>query len=268
MTSGADTVVMWKDSSGFYRFGPSVGVTYYWDANGQNPTTTPSGSIYKFSSAYTGFTFNMGSGNDKFTIDSSVGVTTGLTFSLYGYGGNDTLWGGDGADYIDGGVGSDSLVGASGNDNILGNDDGDTIDASAGDDTVSGGGGFDLLLGGKGNDSIDGDSGEDEIYGGDGNDTISGGDDTDTLYGENGNDTVDTGDYGTSNAGGTAYGGSGDDLLYGNFYSVLIGNIGSDHLTGEQLGVGINTRGYGNAPGAGDDGSPDYASKLGYYSES
>ncbi len=82
---------------------------------------------------------------------------------ILGYGGNDTISGGNGDDFIVGGDGDDAVDGGNGDDTIYGDD---------GDDTLSGGNGRDTILGGAGNDIIDGDNGPDTISGGDGNDVI------------------------------------------------------------------------------------------------
>ncbi len=107
------------------------------------------------------------------------------TFVLYGEGGNDTLnaagvfgvdpinilYGGDGADLINGWL-VDSLYGGAGN------------------DTITSQGGNDLLDGGLDNDSLDGGADNDTLFGGDGNDTLNGGNDNDTLDGGNGDDSM------------------------------------------------------------------------------
>ena len=107
------------------------------------------------------------------------------TFVLYGEGGNDTLnaagvfgvdpinilYGGDGADLING-----WLV--------------DLLYGGAGNDTITSQGGNDLLDGGLDNDSLDGGADNDTLFGGDGNDTLNGGNDNDTLDGGNGDDSM------------------------------------------------------------------------------
>ena len=90
---------------------------------------------------------------------------TGFTSNLYGYAGNDRLYGGWGNDTIDGGTGNDHLYGGDGN---------DSLDGWTGDDRLYGGSGSDILLGYDGNDYLDGgrDGHVDYLYGEAGNDTF------------------------------------------------------------------------------------------------
>lgn len=90
---------------------------------------------------------------------------------LNGMGGNDTLYGYHGSDWVYGGSGNDIMSG------------------SSGQDWVYGGSGSDIVNGGSGNDWVWGDAGRDTVYGGLGNDTVSGGAGNDTLYGNAGRDT-------------------------------------------------------------------------------
>lgn len=54
------------------------------------------------------------------TTVSGQSRATALEDTIYGLGGNDSLYGGDGADYIDGGTGNDNLYGQGGADLLLG----------------------------------------------------------------------------------------------------------------------------------------------------
>ncbi len=101
---------------------------------------------------------------------------------LYGYAGNDTLDGGDGADTLDGGAGNDTLNGGAGNDTLYGD---------IGNDTLNGGDGNDTLDGYTGDDTLYGGTGDDNLHGGDGygNDILEGGPGNDLLQGYNGDDT-------------------------------------------------------------------------------
>ncbi|WP_136419243.1 calcium-binding protein [Herbaspirillum sp. ST 5-3] len=115
-------------------------------------------------------------------------------------------------------VGADTLYGISGvanringlggNDSLYGQDKDDVLDGGAGNDNVSGGGGNDLLTGGTGNDTIDGGAGND-IYMfnlGDGVDTIG---DYDTVVGN-----VDKLQFGAGiNASDIQVNRSGNDLI-------------------------------------------------------
>ena len=116
---------------------------------------------------------------------------------IIGDAGNDTLYGGDDADWIEGGAGDDTLKGDAGDDTIDGGAGDDWIAGDAGDDTIDGGAGDDWLYGREGNDTIDGGAGDDllygnadddTIYGGAGDDRINGGAGDDTLIGEAGDD--------------------------------------------------------------------------------
>jgi Ca2+-binding RTX toxin-like protein len=101
--------------------------------------------------------------------------------------GDDEAYGGPGDDWVLGGQGDDKLWGDSktwshqidaiidvgeGADFLHGNLGDDTIDAGPGADTVLGGQGEDRLIGGAGNDWLSGDRGSDTISGGGGADTF------------------------------------------------------------------------------------------------
>ena len=137
---------------------------------------------------------------------------------MKGFGGDDTIFGGDGDDTISGGDDNDVLVGGSGGDSILtggaGNDllvggnqgniyptsgdtastGGDTLDGGDGNDTLYGNTGSDTLLGGAGDDELFGEWGADSLTGGDGADTLDGAAGGDTLSGGSGNDALSGGD--------------------------------------------------------------------------
>lgn len=118
--------------------------------------------------------------------------------SLEGGLGRDWLAGGDDADVLKGGSGNDALFGdagldvvegGSGNDFLFGGADADTLDGGSGNDTQSGGTGFDNVSGGAGSDVLLGDAGNDSIAGGSGDDSIIGGTGNDQLAGNSGADT-------------------------------------------------------------------------------
>ncbi len=113
-----------------------------------------------------------------------VPTCNGLTATIEGTDGNDT---------IIGTTGDDVIVGRDGNDTIAGLDGSDTICGGSGNDTISGGKGNDHLHGGKGNDSISGNRGDDFIRGRKGNDSLEGGNGDDTIRGDDGNDTCSGG---------------------------------------------------------------------------
>ncbi|WP_063297037.1 Ig-like domain-containing protein [Pseudovibrio sp. Ad37] len=188
---------------------------------------------------------------------------------LYGGKGNDTLnASGSGADYIDGGEGTDAVryrwshaavtvnladqsqnAGDAAGDeyisieNIMGTDAyGDTLTGDAGDNRIWGYGGDDILTGAGGSDRLYGEGGSDRLYGGEGNDELFGGEGADYLDGGAGSDLTD---YRASDAGvtinlaeDTASGGhaTGDILVNieniggSQFDDVLIGDDNRNNL--------------------------------------
>jgi Ca2+-binding RTX toxin-like protein len=162
----------------------------------------------------------------------------GLTATIVGTKGDDTLAGTTGPDVI---------VGLGGDDTIVGDLGADVICGGTGDDTLSGHGDNDRLFGEQGNDALDGgvggccadvpaNSGDDYLSGGQGNDVLDTSDfptTGSTLYGDQGADVINVW------SGGAAYGGSGKDEL--NQYAgttTLEGGNGRDTLTnGDDLSV-------------------------------
>jgi Ca2+-binding RTX toxin-like protein len=168
------------------------------------------------------------------TLVATLGVicpSTGLTSAIVDLGdGNDILGVRGTIDYIVyGGIGADSLDG--------------------------GGAGTDTLYGGDGNDILSGDVGKDLLYGGAGWDYLTGGPDADTFSGGGDVDTVSyaavtkpviadpdgvQGDDGPIGEGDTILsdveiiiGGSADDMLLGNeAANQLFGGAGDDTLVG------------------------------------
>lgn len=98
--------------------------------------------------------------SDAANIYKEVGATE-LSVDLAG--GNDVYWGDHAANTVFGGNGEDY------------------INAQGGDDVIDGGAGDDWLLGRAGNDRIAGGAGDDFIRGGEGDDTINGGDGVDIV---------------------------------------------------------------------------------------
>ena len=129
-----------------------------------------------------------------FVLDSSIlgsdkeGDKVGDT--IYGYGGDDTLYGTSDRDFIYGGSGDDTLYGGANRDYLYGGGDDDTLYGGSGRDHLLGDEGDDTLYSGEGNDTLYGDEGDDTLYGGEGDDTLYGGDDNDTLYGGGGSDIL------------------------------------------------------------------------------
>ncbi len=94
------------------------------------------------------------------------------------------------SDYVDGGAGNDSIWGGDGADMLIGGDGSDRLSGERGADTLDGGSGTDALNGQDGNDLLDGGAGLDSVSGGNGDDVLiwrgadaqfAGGAGTDTL---------------------------------------------------------------------------------------
>ncbi|MAF68493.1 MAG: hypothetical protein CMH25_04020 [Micavibrio sp.] len=167
---------------------------------------------------------------------------------LYGRGGRDALHGGLGVDRLEGGEGDDWLYGDEGNDTLAGQEGDDYIEGGDGNDTVYGNEGHDEIHGGLGADALWGLEGRDVIYGGDGDDGIYGdhrdiltgyaGAGDDELHGGAGNDNIKAGEgddlaYGDDGAD-SIYGNDGNDTLWGGTgYDYLYGGEGQDVLYGE-----------------------------------
>ncbi len=132
--------------------------------------------------------------------DVLTGTKTGRNL-IRGLAGNDTIkvtagfgeiYAGDGNDVVHAGVWSDDTVyGGNGNDKLNGQWGNDTLFGENGDDVINGGAGNDILDGGDGNDRLYGDYGNDTLLGGKGNDSlypqlgtnvVDGGPDNDRLY--------------------------------------------------------------------------------------
>jgi Ca2+-binding RTX toxin-like protein len=123
--------------------------------------------------------------------------------SIFGLEGDDTIDGGNGADEIFGNQGNDTIDGGRGNDEIFGNQGNDRIEGNNDSDTIYGGKDMDTLNGEGGDDWLRGDREEDSLLGSIGNDILFGGKGNDTLSGSSGDDRL-SGDL-------------GDDLLYGGW---------------------------------------------------
>lgn len=130
--------------------------------------------------------------------------------------GNDTITGGDSADFLRGEGGNDLIRGGRGNDRIEGN---------SGHDYLIGGGSRDVLAGGSGNDRIEGNSGDDYLYGDAGDDALWGGSGDDFLHGGTERDTL-TGEAGSD----VLFGAAGDDrlLAWDGISDILDGGDGFD----------------------------------------
>ncbi len=184
--------------------------------------------------------------------------------------GNDTVFGGQGKDYIDGGAGHDRLFGGQGSDTVRGGAGNDQIgggtddifakleqpenlkDDGAGRDFLYGDEGNDTIYGGNGADSLFGGADNDQLFGGQGNDLLQGDEGNDTLIGGGGSDTIRGGDGGDQigsvledllstdgNGSDFLYGDAGNDTIYaGRGADALFGGADNDQLFG---GQGIDT---------------------------
>lgn len=178
----------------------------------------------------------------------SASLLPHLALIAYGGGGQDSITGADGDDWINGGNrpvgagtadGADRLIGMGGNDHIFGNAQGATQGAADGGDWIDAGTGTDYVNGQAGNDTIYGGAGSDRLLGGSGNDLISGDNDVgigpeslgrgnDHLNGNKGDDTL-IGGWGNDDL----HGGQGNDLLQGGEQDDLLsGDLGNDTLDG------------------------------------
>ena len=185
------------------------------------------------------------------TIDQSAN-TGGIR--IHGFGGNDTITGGSGADVIRGGAGNDALTGGGG---------ADTLDGGGGNDNLNGGAGANDLTGGEGNDILITGDGDDVVRGGEGNDFIFFGGSyyvlgvvSEKAYGGEGGDffVVNDGVSGTVGF----YGGEGTDAVSFGLSSESINfTLGAPGLQSPQAGflgtIGIQTDSIENLGGSGND---------------
>jgi Ca2+-binding RTX toxin-like protein len=129
------------------------------------------------------------SGNDTLSDKSSE-----FGNEMYGYAGDDTLYGLGSRDYIHGGLGTDKLYGGEGDDWLFGEVGADHLDGGIGSDWLEGGTGNDKLFGGEGKDFLQGNDGADMLFGGSGNDHLNGGTGLDKLDGGPGEDSANYSD--------------------------------------------------------------------------
>ena len=154
-------------------------------------------------------------------IDGEAGSDT-----IFGNGGLDIIYGGSGDDYVDGGGEGDSIFAGSGNDDVRGSDGSDKIYGGDDHDLLDGGNNDDELFGGSGDDYISGGAGTDLLYGGAGNDTLRLTDAFDSFFGGDGLDLVDFSEYSS---------GVQADFGYPGFVSIegFVGSNFDDTLTGD-----------------------------------
>lgn len=195
LVGGAGNDNLWGDAGNdTYRFGPGFGSDYIFnhddDPNSVNVIEFVDGLV---STQFTvradgyGFILDDGNGNsvnlweqrvtsstliDEIRFSDGV-VWTGeslLARSWMPSAADQTMYGTEEGDTLDGGGGNDTLNGYGGNDTLLGGD---------GNDWLYGGDGDDLLDGGAGDDNLRGDAGDDILIGGSGSDTLQGGEGAD-----------------------------------------------------------------------------------------
>lgn len=193
-----------------------------------------------------------GQGDDVIMLGDSGGFGQGNKGddSLVGGHGSETLLGGqgddtiastssgfdaDGANFLNGNLGNDSIHAGNGPDQIFGEGGNDTINAGQGNNFVDGGDGADSITGGAVASTLQGGAGDDWIVG---TGVIDGGDGDDTLVGNAGDNNF---------LAATVSGGAGNDEVGGsNGDDVLSGGDGNDIIIG---GSGFDTE----SGGAGSD---------------
>ncbi|MEJ1998774.1 MAG: Hint domain-containing protein [Maritimibacter sp.] len=163
--------------------------------------TTATGGTYGYSSTNTGTVDNVEAFNLTDYSDWFHGELATGPIDAFGYGGDDYIATGSGADWVEGGDGDDTIYSGAGADVVFGDAGNDTIYYGAGGATQADG---NVVYGGAGDDFIDdvqnwygsyddwlfGEAGDDTIRGGGGDDTIDGGDGQDFIFGELGDDTL------------------------------------------------------------------------------
>lgn len=176
-------------------------------------------------------TENSDEGTD--TVFSSINYTLGNNVENLILTGTDTSTGigNDLDNYITGNYTANILYGESGNDTINSyNNHSDTIYGGDGNDYIDVAmHGSNLIYGDEGNDTIGSYAfNTDTIYAGSGNDSINSADNcSDIIYAEDGNDTI----YSSSNNHNTIYGGIGDDsIVSSSSANIIYGDAGDDTI--------------------------------------
>lgn len=158
VTSGTVTHIVVNSSLGNFRFdGLNIDMTTFTptilaDINGSAP--------FGIENYLLGLDWEIRLGNLRDVGWSNTLVGDGLKFNpkgndtIYGFGGRDKLFTGDGDDFIYGGKGNDRLNGGLGKDVLWGEEGADVIIGGGGNDTINGGLGNDTMTGGKGADKF------------------------------------------------------------------------------------------------------------------
>lgn len=123
------------------------------------------------------------------SYDGSLGTISGV---ISGGDKADTIQGGHGTEEVRGRGGNDTIAGGAGDDDLFGDNGRDVLRGQAGDDALKGGKGDDRIYGGYGDDALNGGSENDRLVGGQGDDTLTGGSGSDMFVyrWEDGNDVV------------------------------------------------------------------------------
>lgn len=179
--------------------------------------------------------------------------------------GDDDVVGGNGSDTVLAGPGADTVIGKRGNDRLLGEAGaGDFLDSGLGDDSLDGGpGGFDQVIGGVGNDRLSGGPGDNDLLRPDfGRDHVEGGagahDTVSFAVSGEGNIVFGEGGVEVDLAAGTATGDGEDtfsgveDVIGTAFADVIRGDAGPNVLFGgggidDLVGTGPGDVAYGGA---------------------
>jgi Ca2+-binding RTX toxin-like protein len=192
--------------------------------------------VAQYTSATTGITVNLDTGivqDGQGGTDSLAGIE-----QIWGSGFNDSMLGGNEADFFVGSTGADTFDGGLGVDavnyliyttNVSSPTQGVSVDRATGTardafggldrlfgiEVIEGSSFADTITGGAANEVIRGNGGADSLSGGAGNDWISGSTGNERLQGGAGSDSIDAG--------------SGDDTLWGNLgQDTYVGGVGAD----------------------------------------
>ncbi|MCC7326374.1 MAG: hypothetical protein IT521_06175 [Burkholderiales bacterium] len=175
------------------------------------------------------------------------------------------------SEWLQGGLGADTVVGTNGNDIVLGGGGSDLLVGGAGHDVINGDDGYkpgdittvyvepavgagapfnnyyssivfqepgmlvgdaDEIHAGSGDDVVSALFGDDTVWGDDGNDTISGGDGDDAVFGGNGNDRITGDTYGAMIGASTSVYVGNDFVDGGDGNDTIYGDGGADTLLG------------------------------------
>jgi serralysin len=198
------------------------------------------GTLQTTSSAANAVLLDLKDGNDFY--DGILGQATGGAIKLGT--GNDTAYGGNGAEIFSGGEGEDVLDGGGGDDTVDYSDSTSGVSVDLSRTTlqfIGGGQGFDTLVdienvtGSAHNDTIIGSTGNNTLRGGGGDDILDGGLGSDRLEGGGGTNTARYSGFSAatvdlSKTGAQDTGGFGSDTLVE--IANLEGGFGSDKFTG------------------------------------